>query len=94
MGGQPGDSVHEHREYAVMAPVLALFDPNQETILSGDSSSHGIGEVLLQKQAEGERKPVAYKSRALSRDMPRFKRRPWPSPGHVTASITCLVSVF
>ena len=48
------------------APVLSLFDPNRETILSADSSSYGIGVVLLQRQEHGERKPVAYKSRALT----------------------------
>ena len=50
------------------APVLALFDPNLETLLSADASSHGIGAVLLQKQANG----VAYKSRALTPTEQRY----------------------
>ena len=44
----------------VNAPVLALFNPNLETILSTDASSFGLGAVLLQKQLSGEVKPVAF----------------------------------
>ena len=54
------------------APVLALFDPKRETILSADASSYGIGAVLLQKQENGELKPVAYKSRALTPTEQRY----------------------
>ena len=54
------------------APVLALYDPNRETILSADASSHGIGAVLLQRQENGERKPFAYKSRALTPTEQRY----------------------
>ena len=48
------------------APVLALYDPNKKTILSVDPSSHSIGAVLMKVQENGERKPIAYKSRALA----------------------------
>ena len=41
-------------------------------LLSADASSHGMGAVLLQKQANGERKPVAYKSRALTPTEQRY----------------------
>ena len=54
------------------APVLALFDPNLETTLSANASSHGIGAVLLQKQANGEKKPVAYKFRARTPTEQRY----------------------
>ena len=53
-------------------PVLAMFDPNRETILPADASSYGIGAVLLQKQDNGECKPVAYKSRALTPTEQRY----------------------
>ena len=47
-------------------PVLALYDPNARTIVSADASSHGLGAVLLQEQANGNIKPVSYISRSLS----------------------------
>ena len=45
--------------------VLCIYDPNAETKISADASSHGLGAVLLQKH-ESEWKPVAYASRSLS----------------------------
>ena len=65
-GDQQQEAFDSIKSQLTSAPVLAMFDPNRETILSADASSYGIGAVLLQKQDNGEFKPVAYKSRALT----------------------------
>ena len=54
------------KESLTSAPVLALYNANRETALSADASSYGLGAVLLQKQPDGELRPVAYASRAMS----------------------------
>ena len=40
-------------------PVLALFNQTRETIVSADASSYGLGAVLLQRQQDGELKPIS-----------------------------------
>ena len=54
------------------SPVLALFDPNLETIVSADASSFGLGAVLLQRQSSGELHPVAYISRSMTATEKRY----------------------
>jgi transposase InsO family protein len=54
------------KQMLVASPILALFDPNLETILSADASSYGLGAVLLQKQVAGQLLPVAYISRSMT----------------------------
>ena len=47
-------------------PVLALFNPRAETVVSADVSSYGLGAVLMQKQPQGELKLIAYISRSMT----------------------------
>ena len=54
------------------APVLALFDPTRETVVSADASYYGLGTVLIQKQPEEVMKPVAYISRSLTPTQQRY----------------------
>ena len=51
--------------------VLALYDPQADTKISADASSHGLGAVLLQKNQQ-ERRPVAYASQAMSETETRY----------------------
>ena len=54
------------------SPVLALFDPNLETLVAADASSFGLGAVLQQKQPDGEMKPVAFISRSMTTTERRY----------------------
>ena len=46
--------------------VLAIYHPEYETIVSTDASSYVLVAALLQLQAMGELKPVAYASRSMT----------------------------
>ena len=52
--------------------ILALYSPDRETVVSADSSSFGLGAVLLQRQGNGLLHPVAYASRSLTSTEQRY----------------------
>ena len=52
--------------------VLALYDPEKETMVSSDASSFGLGAVPMQKQPSGEMRPVAYASRSMTEKERRY----------------------
>ena len=52
--------------------VLALYNPEKETMVSSDASSFGLDAVLMQKQPSGEMRPVAYASRSMTETERRY----------------------
>ena len=62
----------EVKEVLTTSPILALFDPQRETVVSADASSYGLGAVLLQRQPDGELKPISYISRSLTPTEQRY----------------------
>ena len=52
--------------------MLALFNHTRETIVFADASSYGLGAVLLQRQQDGELKPISYISRSLTPTEQRY----------------------
>ena len=66
------DAMKKVKEALSSSEVLALYDPSRETILSADASSYGLGAVLRQKQPNGDLRPVAYISRALTETEQRY----------------------
>ena len=72
MGPSQKQAFSSVKDALTESPALALFDPNLETTVSADASSYGLGAVLLQKQANGERRPVAYVSRSMTLTESRY----------------------
>ena len=60
------DALEKEKRLLSSTPVLALYDPNANSTVSADTSSHRLGAVLLQEQAKGDVKPVSYNLRSLS----------------------------
>ena len=57
--GEPQCEVfQESKQALISSPVLALFDPNCETVVSADASSCGLRAMLLQKQPD-EQLPIS-----------------------------------
>ena len=65
------DSFNQVKQMLVEAPVLALYDPSLPTKVSADSSSYGLGAVLMQRHGE-HWKAVAFSSRALTATETRY----------------------
>ena len=53
-------------------PVLALYSPKLDTIVSAEASSYGIGAVLLQRLLDRSVKPVSYASRSLTPTVQKY----------------------
>ena len=64
-GSAQVEAFEEMKSLISSTPVLAYYDVNKATTVNADSSSYGLGGVLLQDH-EGILKPVAYCSRTLS----------------------------
>ena len=54
------------KEDPIKSPVLALYTPTRETVVSADASSFGLGAVIQQRQDTGDFKPIAYASRSMT----------------------------
>ena len=54
------------KEDLIKSPVLALYTPTGETVVSADASSFGLGAVIQQRQDTGDFKPIAYASRSMT----------------------------
>ena len=64
--GEPQrEAFQEIKQVLVSSPVLALFDPNYEIVVSADTSSYGLAEAT-------ELKPIAYISRSLTPTEQRY----------------------
>ena len=73
MWGEPQRvAFKEVKEILTTSPVLALFDPQRETVVSADASSYGLGAEVLQRQPDGELKPISYISRSLTPTEQRY----------------------
>lgn len=63
---------HTIKTILCSTPVLCLYDLSLPTKVSADASLYGFGAALLQKQRNGQWKPVAYSSRAKTNTGQRY----------------------
>lgn len=71
-GTEQESAFNEIKRILSSKPVLALYDPTAETQIHTDASKHGVGGVLLQRQADSNFKPIAYYSRQTSPEESHF----------------------
>jgi len=67
-------SFKEMKRALVSEPCLAYFKIDAPTVVISDASPVGLGVVLLQKQTDGQNKPVAYASRSLTPTERRYSQ--------------------
>ena len=72
LGTAQQKSFEDVKQIVTYSPVLTLFNPKTYTVISANASSYGLGAVLLQRQPQGELKPVAYISRSLTATEQRY----------------------
>ena len=60
------------KERLIERPVMAVYDNKFETELHTDASKLGIAGILMQRNAEGIIRPVAYYSRKTTKDEQKF----------------------
>ncbi len=51
-GSQQQEAFDQIKKELTTPPGLVLYDPNAETLVSADTSSYGLGAVLLQRRAD------------------------------------------
>ena len=52
--------------------TLGQYNPHSKTVIAADASSFGLGAVLFQQQQNGDWRPIAYASRALTATKSRY----------------------
>jgi len=60
LGSTPTEFFCATKAILSSTPALCLSDLSLPTKVSADTSSYGLGAALLQKQSNGQWKPVAY----------------------------------
>ena len=52
--------------------MIGFYNPNSKMVIEADASSFGIGAVIRQQQPNGELRPIAYASRAMTPTETRY----------------------
>ena len=68
----PTDAFDNIKKILASTTVLAHYNHQAETIVSADASSFGVGAVLLQRQDNGDWRPVAYASHSMTETQQRY----------------------
>ncbi|XP_064653080.1 uncharacterized protein LOC135503433 [Lineus longissimus] len=87
-GPQQGEAFRRIKALVCDSPVLAYYDVNKPTVVSSDTSSYGVGGMIMQRHGE-ELKPVRSAlghSQLQNAIMRRLKKSVLLPPGHVRNS--------